>query len=354
MSTGIRMRGVLRRSALAALKACGAFRLVESSDWRRQRLMILCYHGISLDDEHEWEPALYIRPQQFERRLEILRQGKYSVLPLGEALERLYAHDLPPRSVAITFDDGTYDFYSRAYPRLQQYGFPSTVYLTTYYTDLQLPVFNVICSYILWKARNAGPVQLETFGVANPVALSSREARNEVLQQILKWADAQNSKAAEKNEIAARLAAQLCVSYEEIVRKRILQLMNADELQELATAGVDFQLHTHAHRTPLDEQLFRGEIQANRERIARIVPGPRRHFCYPSGVYRQEFLGWLRAEDVISATTCDTGLATADSEPLLLPRLVDTTGRNEVEFESWVNGIGHFLSLRKRAHPVAD
>jgi hypothetical protein len=28
---------------------------------------------------------------------------------------------------------------------------------------------------------------------------------------------------------------------------------------------------------------------------------------------------------------------------------VDTPGRSDLEFESWINGIGHFLSSRKKA-----
>ena len=131
-----RMRRSLRRAALTVLKGCGAFHLVRGTEWRRQRLLILCYHGISLEDEHRWRPGLYLQPSQLERRLQILSAGKYSVLPLGEALQRLYRRDLPPRSVAITFDDGTHDFYSRAHPLLRKFGFPVTVYLTTYYTCL--------------------------------------------------------------------------------------------------------------------------------------------------------------------------------------------------------------------------
>ena len=121
-----------------------------SSNWRRQRLLILCYHGISLEDEHQWRPRLYISPQKLERRLEILKRDKCAVLPLEEALERLYRNDLPPRSVALTFDDGAYDFYKQALPRLNHYGFPATVYVTTYYSQLQRPIFGLIVSYMLW------------------------------------------------------------------------------------------------------------------------------------------------------------------------------------------------------------
>jgi peptidoglycan/xylan/chitin deacetylase (PgdA/CDA1 family) len=349
MRTGERARRFLRRSALAMLKGCGAFHLVQGSDWRRQRLLVLCFHGISLDDEHKWRPYLYIRPQQLERRLEILRRGKYAVLLLAEALERLYRKDLPERSVALTFDDGGYDFYRQAYPQLQKAGLPVTVYLTTYYNTLEVPIFSLICSYMMWKARGQGTVDLREFGVQQRVVLESAEARQIAVDQIVAWADGQNINGTQKNEIASQVAQRLNIDYSELAAKRILQLMNQREVKELATAGVDFQLHSHRHRTPLSEELFRREIAENRQRIGQMTGRIPRHFCYPSGAYRPEFHAWLKAEDIVSATTCDTGIATRESNPLLLPRLVDTSGRSDLEFESWVNGIGHFISAHKKA-----
>jgi peptidoglycan/xylan/chitin deacetylase (PgdA/CDA1 family) len=342
------MKGQLRRAGLKILKSCGAFRLVKDSVWRRNSLLILCYHGVSLEDENQWRPFLYISPQQLERRLEMLRDGQYAVLPLAEALERLYRKDLPPRSVALTFDDGTYDFYKQAWPRLKRYGFPATVYLTTYYSDLQRPVLSLICSYMLWKARGMGRVDLKELGIDLPVDLSSVESREEVVSQFIQKAAGQELNGIEKDQIAVNLAQRLGIDYEQLRAKRILQLMNRQEVEQLAAEGVDFQLHTHRHRTPLNEELFRREIQDNRSRIANAVSGKRIHFCYPSGAYRPEFLSWLAAEEIVSATTCDTGFATSETNPLLLPRFVDTTGRTDDEFESWVSGIGHFLSRRKR------
>lgn len=345
------MRKQLRRAALTTLKSCGAFSVIKESAWRRQRLLILCYHGIALEDEDQWRPFLFLSPQLLERRLEILQKGKYNVLPLAEALQRLYRKDLPPHSVALTFDDGTYDFYRQAFPCLKQHGFPVTVYLTTYYSELQRPVFSLICSYMLWKAkaRNLGGVDLREFGVEHPSALDSAENREAAVSQIVQWVDGQDISGEQKDQIAASLAQRLSIDYEELRGKRILQLMNRSEVAELAAQGVDFQLHTHRHRTPLNEELFRREIRDNRAHIADMIGGDRKHFCYPSGAYRPEFLEWLSKDGIISATTCDTGLATAESNPLLLPRFVDTIGRSDLEFESWVNGIGHFLSRRRRA-----
>jgi peptidoglycan/xylan/chitin deacetylase (PgdA/CDA1 family) len=343
------MRKQMRAAALTVLKSCGVFRLVQDSSWRRQRLLILCYHGIALEDEDQWRPFLYISRQQLERRLNILRKGKFNVLPLSEALEQLRRNNLPPRSVALTFDDGTYDFHERAYPLLKQFGFPATVYLTTYYSELHLPVFSLICSYMLWKARKMNRVDLSEFGVQHPIVLDLADNREAAVSQIVQWADRQDLSGRQKDDVAAGLAKRLCIDYAGLRAKRVLQVMNSEEVKQLGAEGVDFQLHTHRHRMPLQEDLFRREIRDNREHIANIIGGDQKHFCYPSGAYRPEFLDWLSREDIVSATTCDTGFATPQSNPLLLPRFVDTGGRTDLEFESWVNGIGHFLSRRRRA-----
>src|SRR6266567_4047042 len=342
------MKRPLRHAVLTTLNSCGAFHLVNHSTWRQHRLLILCYHGVSLDDESHWRPFLFMSPQQLERRLNILRDGRYAVLPLAEGLERLYAKDLPPRSVVLTFDDGGYDFYQQAWPRLKRYGFPATVYLTTYYSDLNRPILGLTCSYMLWKVKRVGEVNLKEFGIDLPVALNSAEKREEAVNQLMQWVNGQDLSGGDRDQIAANLAHRLGIDYQELRAKRILQLMNLEEVKHLALEGVDFQLHTHRHRTPLSEQLFRREIRDNRTWIANAIGGRREHFCYPSGSYRPEFLDWLAKEQVISATTCDTGLATPATNPLLLPRLIDTTGRTDLEFESWVSGIGHFLSKRER------
>ena len=339
----------LKATTLRTLKAAGVFSIVANSRWRRERLLILCYHGTSLEDEHLWRPALYISPIVLEQRLELLKKGGYTVVPLGEGLRRLQARDLPPRSVAITFDDGTYDFYKQAYPLLKSYGFPVTVYQTTYYTDYQQPIFSLITSYMLWKRRGDVIADGREFGLSKPLDLRTEAGRHEVVRELLDIADREGMTGQQRDEVAVRLAKFLAINYEALVAKRIVQLMNARELAEIASGGVDIQLHTHRHRTPEDENLFRREIRDNRDRIRAMVGANSVHFCYPSGVYRPEFLKWLREEQVISATTCDSGLASRATEALLLPRFIDNQSRTPLDFESWLSGVGDLLAFRRAA-----
>ena len=342
----------IKLATLRLLKSGGIFQLVANSRWRQQRLLILCYHGISLDDEHLWRPGLYMEPSILEQRLEILKRGNYAVLPLGESLERLRAGTLPPRSVVITFDDGTFDFYKQAFPLLKRYGFPVTVYQTTYYTDFERPVFNVIASYMLWKRRGESVADGKEIGLPGPMDLRTEAARHKIVMGLLSRANQEGMSGEQKDELCAGLAKLLGIDYEALVATRMLQLMNAREVREVASSGVDIQLHTHRHRTPQNEARFRREIQDNRARILALASKSPSHFCYPSGVYRRMYFPWLEQEQVVSATTCDSGLVTRDSEMLLIPRFVDTQKKTAIDFESWLSGVGDLLAVRRTASQI--
>lgn len=336
----------LKLSSLRASRALGLFRIARDSRTRRRRLLILCYHGISIDDEHEWAPGLYMSQDQFASRLSVLRRDGYSVLPLGEAVQRLREGTLPPRSVAITFDDGNFDFYSRAWPVLSAARFPATVYLTTYYCDNNLPIFPLALSYVLWKGRGRLASLALSAGSIVTIDTRSQGARRASQDALILHAQDEDLPAAERNALAARLAEALDVDYDDISRRRLLHIMTPSEVRELAGAGVDFQLHTHRHRSPLDREGYLAEITDNRRRIAAYTGRTPSHFCYPSGVAMPEFAPWLDEEGVQSATTCEPGIATPASPPLQLPRLLDHSEMTEVEFEAWLAGIGALLPHR--------
>jgi peptidoglycan/xylan/chitin deacetylase (PgdA/CDA1 family) len=356
------MTVVVKRRVLGASSRLGILNGVRDSKWRQRRLLILCYHSISIDDEHEWSGTYSMSPATLESRLRMLHDGGYNVLPLDEAISRLYAHTLPPRSVALTFDDGMFDFYARALPLLKQFGFPATVYLTTFYSEYRKPIFGLFCSYLLWRARTRMP-QPDThrlLGHQSDWNLSTEQGRQRAHREIMDFVERERFALPERIALAERLAGLLDDDYEALQASRVLTVMTSEEAAEIARNGVDVQLHTHRHRTPNDRALFLREITDNRARIDPIRKGMARHFCYPSGVYRSEFLPWLREAGVQTATTCDPGLASSKSEPLLLPRLVDSSYLSPLDVEGWMSGMSAFFMPRKasahagRAQAAAD
>src|SRR6266852_2494186 len=336
-----------KQATLRSLKTSGVSTLVQNSRWRRQRLLILAYHGVSTDDQHLWNGSMYMSPEMFCARLETIAKSGCSVLPLAEAIRRLYANDLPDRSVAITFDDGNVDFKERAFPLLKEFGFPSTLYLTTFYAHYNKPIFGIFCEYLLWKGRNETLDLKKITGRDSRIELSSAAARVDAFREIERHVQAQKSSAEEKTALAEMLARQLKLDYDELIEKRVMHLLAPDEVMRLAAAGADIQLHTHRHRAPLDRELFLRELEDNRHSIQAMTGLRPSHFCYPSGVYDHRFLPWLQEAGIVSATTCETGFASRSSNQLLLPRFLDSAALSPIEFESWLTGVSAALPRRR-------
>lgn len=342
----IRMLKQFKQVTLKSLKAVRVSTLVERSRWRRQRLMILGYHGISLDDEHLWSHHQYMPADVFRARMQSLQKSGCNVLPLSEAIQRLYQNDLPEKAVAITFDDGTDDFHQKAWPILKEFGFPVTLYLTTFYSEYNKPVFDLMCDYLLWKGRSRKLDLGKLIDRDLKAPLHNEPLRKAALAEIHAFAKAQGLDADGKDGLVSALGAELKVDYQGLLDRRMMHNLTTDEVRRLSGDGVDVQLHTHRHRTPKDRQLFLREIDDNRQSIQEITGKVANHFCYPSGRYDQAFLPWLKEAGVVSATTCEPGFASRASDPLLLPRVLDMCILSPIEFESWLTGISAALPRR--------
>jgi peptidoglycan/xylan/chitin deacetylase (PgdA/CDA1 family) len=337
---------MLKTGKLAALRAAevsGISGALARSEWRRRRLLILCFHGIAMHDENECFD-MYVTAENLRHSMQMLVQAECTVLPLAEAFTKLKAGDLPPRAVVITFDDGCRDFYTLGFPIVQSFGFPATLYLTTYYMDFNRPVFDPMCSYLLWKGRERAYLEWpEVF--EQKVALDDN-GRRRAQGQIMDYASQHHLSGIEKDGLLRELAKRLNCDYEGLRGRRVLHLMTIDEVRDLVTRGLDIQYHTHRHRMHRSREGMFRELDKNRDRIAAITNTEPRHFCYPGGFYLPEHTGYLREYGIISAVTCKPGLCTLETDPFLLPRLVVTQSLSDVEFGAWLMGSAEWIPRR--------
>ena len=285
-------------------------------------------------------------PRQLRQRFELIRRKGCTVLPLSDAIERLYNGTLPKKAVSITFDDGLFNFYKVAVPLLKEFGFHATLYATTFYVEYNKPVFGVATDYLLWKGRSKKLDCSSLIDLDEVFDLSIEGERKRAHSLINEYVVRSNLSAQQKNGLLEELCSALGIDFGEFCDSRLLQLMTPDELRAIARSGVDVELHTHRHRAPLDEELFGREINDNRRVIERATFRRPAHFCYPSGEYDSRYLPWLEMADVISATTCESALAEKRSHRFLLPRLIDTCSLSQLEFEGWLDGVSHFLPQR--------
>ena len=320
------------------MKSLGSFSRAGRSEERRSKLLILCYHGLSIADEHEYLPKLFISPDDFRKRLEALRDMEANVLPLGNAIEQLHAGTLPPCSVVITFDDGFYDFYRFAVPMLKEFRMPATLYLTTHYCNYRLPIANLALEYIFCKSKLES-VAFPANGIPEMMPMRTYDERQVVVWRLMGWANDQGFDTVQKDQLVRDVARHVGVDYDFLLKNRMLQIMSPEEAKKTYASGVDLQLHTHRHRTPRDRELFQREIRDNGEYLRKLTGKDPEHFCYPSGDYSSMFFAWLTEMGIKTATTCEPGLATAQSSDLLLPRFLDDSSVDLIRLQSYVAGV---------------
>ncbi len=74
--------------------------------------------------------SMTVTTRAFESQLASIRRGGYRAIPLRELVDSLTGGAaLPPRSVAITADDGHESIYTEMLPRMKRYGFPATLFI---------------------------------------------------------------------------------------------------------------------------------------------------------------------------------------------------------------------------------
>jgi len=337
--------------AIASKSGIGSVLL--GSKWRQQRLPIFCFHGVSTDDEHECFPGFFLTETRFRSRLDVFRRLKMNMLALDEALERLADGSLPPRSAVLTIDDGFQAAYYKARPILNEFGIPAVVYLTTHYSKYQRPIFDNMCVYLLWKGRGR---ELKWDGFL-PRTLLDEAGQLSVRNLLDAHAKERGLSSAEKDDLLRSLAEHLEIDYDDIKRRRLFYLMNADEVLSWRNSGAAFELHTHRHRVFRTRAPFQETIKRNADELKKITGHQARHMSYPGGAFLPEHGAWLNEVGIYSGATCVTGFATRQSNPHQLPRVMDTWNVTEAEIEAWLTGVAGLLPTRKyplEMHSFAD
>src|SRR5512140_1328532 len=90
--------------------------------------LILVYHRVAPSRTDPF--GLCVSAERFDAQLRLLRRHA-NPLPLAELVARARRGTLPPRSVALTFDDGFPDTLEDALPLLQRHDVPATVFVST-------------------------------------------------------------------------------------------------------------------------------------------------------------------------------------------------------------------------------
>lgn len=136
---------------------------------------ILMYHHV--DNQSSW---LYVKPEVFAGQMDYLVQKGYTSVTLPEITNSLITGSLlPPKPIAITFDDGYRDFHANAFSILRARNLKATIFLIT---QLMEGV-----DYLTWEqAREIAGSGMITIGDhtldhRSMVKMTEAELRNEII-----------------------------------------------------------------------------------------------------------------------------------------------------------------------------
>ena len=113
---------------------------------------ILMYHSVCRNNRVRSE--YYLTPEKFESDLQYLRENGYTAVFISEIAD--YAEgrgDLPEKPVALTFDDGYYNWLTTVLPLLEKYNMKATFNVVGEYAEKEGTAQNrsPAYSYLTWE-----------------------------------------------------------------------------------------------------------------------------------------------------------------------------------------------------------
>lgn len=273
-------------------------------------LSVLIFHRVLAvpDPLQPGEPTA----AEFAARMEWLKSC-FNVVSLAQGIAGLRSGRLPPRAIAITFDDGYADNREIAAPILHRLGLPATFFVATGFLDGGR-MFN---DTVIETVRSAALLDLRDLGCGEH-ALTDDEARRSAIGAILDRVKYQPLRARETlvDQIAARAGSPLPPS----------PMMRSEQVAELHRMGFEIGGHTVRHPilAELDVEEARREIVAGRRHLEDIVGARVAHFAYPNGRpgrdYRQAHVALVREAGFDAAVSTARGVGRPGTDPFQLPR----------------------------------
>lgn len=278
---------------------------------------VLMYHRVATPRTDA--DGLCVTPDEFSAHLRHLREAGYCVLPLSELAAGARADRLPPRAVALTFDDGYVDALRYVAPTLADCSFPATFFIVTealepayeFWWDTLARIFHGEHPLpddlqLRWPS---GALAVRTVTPSHRAAAHrrltefcytcSREVRDQAIQRVLAWSG-----------VGAR-PDDGC------------RPMTVDELLNLAALpGVSIGAHTHSHLwLPAQPQNIQDDQITTSKRRLEILLGRRvRSFSYPYGAFDSATVAIVgRAGFDEAVSTEERGLMNED-DAYILPR----------------------------------
>jgi peptidoglycan/xylan/chitin deacetylase (PgdA/CDA1 family) len=278
------------------------------------RFAVLCYHRVGLGGI-----PLYtqLSAQAFERQVRYLRKS-YRILSLDELVREMANPADRHPAVAVTFDDGYRGLFTEAFPVLQEYKIPATIFLTIDCIETgEVAWYDRV--FLALQAVAGNTLELDLNGSVR-FDLNGLETRIRTAAAII----------SKLRTFSPDLRRQCCADLE---RKVTLpkdelrdRMLTWDQVRTMHRAGIDFGSHTMTHPvvSRLSCEEMKQELIESKAILEERLNVPVRHFAFPFG--KSDECGevatsMLAKAGYHSAGTTEWGLNGPGDDPFQLRRV---------------------------------
>ena len=256
---------------------------------------ILTYHSVSNFPSEKAIPYDNVPPELFRTHMEILARDRFNVISLRDLARIIEVNrEIPPRTIAITFDDGYKNNHLNALPVLEEMGFKAAFFVIAGGLGMNEPF-----KHLLWD----------------------RAAKDHY-----------------RKDPESRLP------------------MNWVEVRELRERGHEIGSHGMTHRSIGNQPYKEGkeEIVRSKEFLEEVVAGPVTLFAYPFGAKSyNDFNRWtetiLRQAGYKAACTGEIGAVSLKSDLYELARIPVRETDTPLRFRQKLSGAFEWINPFKRA-----
>ena len=276
------------------------------------KVLILAYHRILPEDVLQQNPAvqagMYVRSDVFESQMLFLKEH-FSVLSFAELLNHWSERtlDAEKRYCVITFDDGWLDNYLYAFPILQRYDIPATIFLPTaligtdqwFWPDkLMYLLKHCLSQSVVGKRKESLRVLKNRYPWLSPLNGGQGEADIDAIIEACKSQPSEN--------IESLLGEGSRILGIDFPTNRVL--MHWGEVEEMSNHRISFGSHSCTHKIftmlPIEEveKEVTDSLYALRTRISTCSS-----LAYPNGDYNREITERVKAAGYEAAVSTRFG-----------------------------------------------
>lgn len=284
---------------------------------------IIAYHRVVSDIAKAEKESIYgivVSAASFRKHCELLRKS-FDVVSLETAMYFLDGERKLSRPLAvITFDDGYLDFYEEAFPILNEFGLPATVFLPTDFIGQKTPLAH---DRIYWLIKQAFENGVPMMGALIKTGVSKKLAKKfDGEKDILKLTDLIVFLPNDLREkLIFEMEKELGNRFENYPPE--YQLLTWEMVREMSRKGISFGGHTANHVIlPLEDfSQMEAEIVTSKQKLETQLGNKVHSFAYPNGEYNPQIKQLVAQAGYKIAVTTEKRINQTGADLLSLGRI---------------------------------